>query len=184
MPYTPRTYALAKQLDPDAFRSDESGLGARRLYALEVSDEALRHTDSAVREIITETLIYGHEAGQRALDKIMEDINMPPRTVAKFSPSSAPRINCCPGGLRKPQPKVPPMKIAMMLHFATTIGPFTPEAQRTSLAYTRFVKELLRDGLVKRPTKEQRAAYPGWAYMTTPRGDCYVEALTKIPLPV
>ncbi len=76
------------------------------------------------------------------------------------------------------------MKIEMMLHFATTVEPFAPEAQRTSPAYTKFVKQLLNDGLVERPTREERAAYPGWAYKATDKGRAYVEALKNVQLPV
>ena len=78
----------------------------------------------------------------------------------------------------------PVMKIAMMLHFATMAGPFTPEAQRTSPAYTKFIKQLLADGLVERPTKEERADYPGWAYKATNRGRAYIEGLKDVQLPV
>lgn len=79
---------------------------------------------------------------------------------------------------------MPPMKISMMLHFAVRRGPFTPEAQRTSPAYTTFVKELLRDGMIERPTKEQREEWDGWAYKATLKGQCYVKALTEVPMPV
>lgn len=76
------------------------------------------------------------------------------------------------------------MKIAMMLHFACRVEPFAPEAQRTSAAYTKFIKELLADGLVERPTDEQRAVYPGWAYKATAKGKAYIEALKAVQLPV
>ena len=76
------------------------------------------------------------------------------------------------------------MKIEMMLHFATCAGPFAPEAQRISPAYTKFVKQLLADELIERPTHEQREAHPGWAYMATERGRAYVEALKDTQLPI
>lgn len=79
---------------------------------------------------------------------------------------------------------MPPMKIAMMLHFACTVQPFAPEAQRTSQAYTTFVRELLRDGMIERPTKAQQEAHPGWAYRATEKGRIYVEALKAVKLPV
>jgi hypothetical protein len=78
----------------------------------------------------------------------------------------------------------PPMKIAMMLHFATVIGPYAPESARTSPAYTKFVKELLRDGLIERPSNAERASYRGWAYRATDKGQAYVEALKAVQLPV
>lgn len=79
---------------------------------------------------------------------------------------------------------MPPMKIAMMLHFACTVAPFAPEASRTSQAYTTFVRELLRDGMIERPTKAQQEAHEGWAYKATEKGRVYVEALKAVKLPV
>ena len=79
---------------------------------------------------------------------------------------------------------MPPMKISMMLHFAVRRGPLTPESARTSPAYTMFVKELLRDGMVERPSKVQRREWPGWAYKATPKGQCYVKALGAVPMPI
>jgi hypothetical protein len=76
------------------------------------------------------------------------------------------------------------MKIAMMLHFATKREPFVPEHQRTSPAYTTFIKELLRDGMVERPSKAQRREWDGWAYKATSKGQCYVKALGAVPMPV
>ena len=78
---------------------------------------------------------------------------------------------------------MPPMKISMMLHFAVRRSPFTPEKARTSPAYTTFVKELLRDGMVERPSKAQRREWDGWAYKATSKGQCYVKALGAVPLP-
>ena len=80
--------------------------------------------------------------------------------------------------------KPPPMKIAMMLHFATAIGPYAPERQRTSPAYTKFVKQLLREGMVERPSREEREDNPGWAYRATAKGTAYVEALRGVQQPV
>jgi hypothetical protein len=76
------------------------------------------------------------------------------------------------------------MKIDMMIHFATTVGPYTPEQSRISPAYTKFVKQLLADELIERPTREQREEWPGWAYKATDRGRAYVEALKAVQLPV
>lgn len=89
----------------------------------------------------------------------------------------------------KPKPKQrarrnPPMKINMLMHFYGVVGPFVPEHQRTSPAYTQFVKELLKDGLIMRPTKEQREDFPGWAYRTTAKGDALVNAICTVPNPV
>lgn len=78
----------------------------------------------------------------------------------------------------------PPLKLQMLLHFYSIIGPFVPEATRTSPAYTQFVQELLRDGLIQRPTKAEREANPGWAYQTTDKGDYLVNALCTVQNPV
>lgn len=76
------------------------------------------------------------------------------------------------------------LKIEMMLHFASKIGPFAPESARTCPAYTRFVKQLLKDGMIERPTKAERARHPGWAYRASERGRAYVEAIRRVGLPV
>lgn len=77
-----------------------------------------------------------------------------------------------------------PLKLRMLLHFHALMEPFAPEKTRTSQAYTTFVRELLRDGLIERPTEEQRKQFPGWAYRTTPKGRVFIDALTSTPLPV
>lgn len=85
----------------------------------------------------------------------------------------------------KPKPKrMPSLKVSMLLHFHGIVGPFAPEERRTSQAYTQFVRELLRDGLVVRPTNEEREKYPGWAYRTTAKGDALVNAICSTPMPV
>lgn len=86
---------------------------------------------------------------------------------------------------RVPRPRRnPPMKVNMLLHFYAVCEAFAPEKCRTSPAYTQFVKELLKDGLIERPTKEEREAYPGWAYQTTAKGDALVNAICAVPNPV
>lgn len=85
---------------------------------------------------------------------------------------------------RKTEVPMPPMKIAMMLHFATVVGPYPPESDRVSEAYACFVRELLEQGMIERPTREERFAFPGWAYRATDKGVVYVEALKRVPLPV
>ena len=81
--------------------------------------------------------------------------------------------------IRKPR-----LKIEMLLHFYCSIGAFAPEATRTSPAYTQFVKELLRDGLIERPTRGEQYANPGWAYRTTVKGATLVKAICAVPHPV
>ena len=80
--------------------------------------------------------------------------------------------------------RVSPMKISMMLHFYGVVGPYVPESARTSSAYTQFVKELLKDGLVERPSHRQREEYPGWAYRATEKGEAWVHAICTVPVPV
>ena len=89
-------------------------------------------------------------------------------------------------GEKKPKrrPRMPPMKVAMLLHFYGVAGPFAPEEQRTSAAYTQFIRELLRDGLVERPSKTERENYSGWAYRTTAKGAALVNAICSTPMPV
>lgn len=88
---------------------------------------------------------------------------------------------------KRPRPKPrrnPPMKISMLLHFYACIEPFAPEKCRTSPAYTQFVKELLRDELIERPSKDERAEHPGWAYRTTAKGSALVNAICTLPNPI
>lgn len=76
------------------------------------------------------------------------------------------------------------LKLQMLLHFSHSQTMFGPESLRTSASYTRFIVELLRDGLVERPSKKERSIHPGWAYKATPRGQFFVKVLTEVPLPV
>jgi len=77
-----------------------------------------------------------------------------------------------------------PMKVSMLLHFYACAEPFAPEKCRTSPAYTQFVKELLHDGLIERPSKRERLENPGWAYRTTAKGDALVNAICTVQNPV
>lgn len=79
-----------------------------------------------------------------------------------------------------PETSMPPMKIAMLLHFYGNCEAFSPEKSRRSEAYTQFVRELLRDGLIERPTDKQRKAFPGWAYKTTDKGRVLVKAIQSV----
>jgi hypothetical protein len=86
---------------------------------------------------------------------------------------------------KQPKPhRAPLMKIDMLLHFYCAWEPYAPEQQRRSPAYTQFVKELLREGLIVRPTTTQREEYPGWAYRTTEKGEAWVHAICTVPVPV
>lgn len=82
------------------------------------------------------------------------------------------------------RPHAPPMKISMMLHFYCACEAYAPEKCRTSRAYTQFVKELLREGLIERPSHEEREAAPGWAYRATEKGRAWVNAICNTPQPV
>jgi hypothetical protein len=85
---------------------------------------------------------------------------------------------------RRPTRRNAPLKVAMLLHFNGAAEAFAPEKTRTSHAYTQFVREMLKDGLIERPTKEQREMYPGWAYKTTAKGTALVNAICSVPNPV
>ena len=77
-----------------------------------------------------------------------------------------------------------PFNIRLMLHFRCSCGPLPDEAARTSNAYVQGVRFLLREGMIERPTRELQQRHPGWAYRATAKGICYVDYLTKLPLPV
>lgn len=85
--------------------------------------------------------------------------------------------------LPKPR-RNPPLKIAMLMHFYGCAEAFAPEKTRRSMAYVKFVKELLRDGLIERPSERERAQCPGWAYRTTPKGDALVNAICDVQNPI
>jgi hypothetical protein len=74
------------------------------------------------------------------------------------------------------------MKISMMLHFATTASAY-PEPYRRSRAYVKFVRQLLANEMIERPSNAERYAHPGWAYRATPKGWAFVNALKAIPEP-
>ena len=88
------------------------------------------------------------------------------------------------GKIKPKHHRAPLMKIDMLLHFYYAWEPYAPEQQRRSPAYTQFVKELLREGLIVRPTTAQREEYQGWAYRTTEKGDAWVHAICTVPVPV
>lgn len=136
--------------------------------------QAAMHMLCAVKDVAT---------GRKILDRYNVS-----KVTALHPHDYAAVLAACRAALTEPAPKrkttMPPLKIKMMLHFANVLGPFTPEHVRTSPAYTTYVKELLRDGMIERPTHEQRETFTGWAYKATPRGQCYVKALTNVPLPV
>jgi hypothetical protein len=174
MPYSPRIKALAQQLDPGCWISYSGAtpgvkrvIDARRCAALDKAERLQEEIDKIdmnkigrlVSRVLAAENIYGPTAGQIEFNKIMDEIERGSTTM-------------------------PPMKIKMMLHFATVLGPFTPEHVRRSEAYVTYVKELLRDNMIERPSREQREMFPGWAYKATSRGHAYVKALQTIPLPV
>jgi hypothetical protein len=83
-----------------------------------------------------------------------------------------------------PRRRNPPMKIGMLMHFHGTLEAYTPERSRQSRAYVQFVKELLHDGLIERPTAEERVQFPGFAYRTTRKGAALVNAICNVQNPV
>lgn len=82
------------------------------------------------------------------------------------------------------QHHMPPLKIKMMLHFYAVVGPFAPEVVRRSEAYSQYVRELLSDGMIERPSHSEREQHEGWAYRATEKGRVYVNALTQVPMPI
>lgn len=81
------------------------------------------------------------------------------------------------------EPTMPTLKIMMMLYFGSTTRPF-PDPWRTSSTYVKFVRQLLAEGMIERPTKAQRRARPGWAYRATAKGRVYIDVLTRMPQPI
>lgn len=162
MPFSPRVKQLAYADDPACWisysgkpPSVKRRMDARRLAALLA---AQRFVD--------------------AYDKVMA------RKPAFLTPKlklSFPHINADEAPMSS---AMPTLKIQMLLHFSYVPAPFTPETKRTAPAYTVFVQQLLDDGMIERPTDAEREDYPGWAYKTTAKGDCYVDALKAVPLPV
>ena len=201
MPHSPRVKDLAYQLDPDCWisysgksPSFKRSVEARRCAALakaqriidrspvpEIKMPTATVTIDVVREAVRAAVKV---AGKAVALKIIEAygasvvVNLHPHHYADV-------LDDCRAALRAERENLmTPLKIKMMLHFATVLGPFAPEEVRTSPAYTMFVKELLHDGMIERPTREQRDTFKGWAYKATPKGQCYVKALTRVPLPV
>lgn len=167
--------------------------GMFKIDPVEVSAKAEPHTATFTPKTDSEKA-----ALEGFIDSVMKAVFVAPNaTLANGGTLKFEDVKALSGYLKwenfKPKPKphaprprrggTPLMKIQMMIHFATTIGPFTPEPQRTSAAYTKFIKELLRDGLVERPTKRERRDYPGWAYKATKKGIAYVERIKAVELP-
>lgn len=204
MPYSPRVKSLAYKLDPECWISysgkavsDKRDLDARRCAALDDAQRIVDKSPFKDHSMPTATIpVYDVQNAMYALcaikgvaagRKILDPYNTS-KVTALHPHDYADVLAACRVALAEPAPKrkttMTPLKIKMMLHFATVLGPFTPEPMRTSPAYTMYVKELLHDGMIERPTHEQRETFTGWAYKATPRGQCYVKALTNMPLPV
>jgi hypothetical protein len=163
MPHDPCIKALARALDLECWESYSGQPVAIKRALDKRRTAALRTAQETVDEIFAENSPKPERSPMHAkhstgFEFVLED--EPPRYHSSV------------------------MKIEMMLHFATIAGPFVPEAQRTSPAYTKFVKQLLADDLIERPTHAQRSMHPGWAYIATERGRAYVEALKDMQLPV
>src|ERR1035437_5424746 len=195
MPYPPQTKQLAQLLDIECWRS-YSGKPVEVKRALDVRrSAALRDAQETIDEIFAECTQPERDNpmpdGKKHFFEFVLDADelraldhdQPPHGFAPWSlfdhvdpelPIAAPP--------KRYHAQV--MKIEMMLHFATIAGPFIPEAQRTSSAYTKFVTQLLADDLIERPTEEEREEYQGWAYRATERGLAYVEGLKDVQLPV
>jgi len=180
MPYPPHVKAIAYEIDPACWKSYSGkpveikrALDVRRTAALRQAEATAVLTDWRINYAGTVTGRWSARQPQPTRTPMSETYTMAElaRMLLPFDPPPK-------------RYRTPPMKIAMMLHFATTISPFAPEAQRTSPAYTKFVKQLLADGMIERPTHAQRNAHPGWAYRATEKGLAYVEGLKDVQLPV
>jgi len=178
MPYPPDVKALARYLDIECWRS-YSGKPVEVKRALDVRrTAALRSAQETVDAVIAECVPQPKRNPMSKQDDFLSDMlaeisGAPGRSGWREAPKPAPM-----------RYHSPVMKIEMMLHFATIAGPFTPESQRTSPAYTKFVKQLLADELIERPTHEEREEHEGWAYRATERGCAYVEGIKAVQLPL
>jgi hypothetical protein len=205
MPHTPRVKSLAYTIDPECWISysgtsvsHKRDTDARRSAALAAAQWIV--DKSPIKENIMPTATVPIAPVREALLAVVNAISkdralailekFEAQTVRELHPHQyADVINACWAALavaKHVERKHPmtPLKIKLMLHFASVLGPYPVEHVRTSQSYTTFVRELLRDGMIERPTREQRDLYPGWAYKATARGLCYVKALTEVPLPV
>lgn len=189
MPYPPHVKAIAYEIDPTCWRS-YSGKPVEIKRALDVRrTAALRQAeDLAIFKERWQLNYAGAVTGRwsaRQPQPKRDPMSNPDAFISSLLAALA--RDGWHEVSKSPEPKryhSPVMKIAMVLHFAVIAGPFTPEAQRTSPAYTKFVKQLLADGLIERPTHEEREEHPGWAYRATEKGLAYVEGLKDVQLPV
>jgi hypothetical protein len=172
MPYPPHVKELAHWLDPSCWKS-YSGKPVEIKRALDVRRTAALHI---AQETVDAGFALNVSPNPERTPMLDRDIGL---ELLLHGFTASDRLRQAPTRYHSAV-----MKIEMMLHFATKAGPFTPEAQRTSPAYTKFIKQLLADGLVERPTKEEQENCPGWAYKASERGLAYVEGLKAVQLPV
>jgi hypothetical protein len=71
---------------------------------------------------------------------------------------------------------VTPLHIHLMLHFYAIAEPYIP-APRSSIASVKFTQQLINMGLISVSETSENG------FRCTERGECYVEALKKLPLP-
>jgi hypothetical protein len=135
------------------------------------------------RQAVRDTMLrvcqtFGTQVGRRILSEVTNDRRV---TVSGLTDAEASEVySTC---KRLLEESMPPLKIAMMLHFYAKFDEF-PGPERVSPAYSNFVRQLLAEGMVERPTTAQKISNPGWAYKATEKGRVYVEALKAVPMPV
>lgn len=202
MPYPPRVKFLAYELDRACWRSYSGKpkefkreMDARRTAALKRAEtinarpypfaQTSRLTVGAATRAAIRAVVERHGVGRAR--EILRTIAPGATKITDIPDEKWPEMHQKFLDALKPKPEIFDMgtlKLIMMLHFATFAGPLTPEERRTSAAYTKYVKELLAEGMIERPTEAQRKEHPGWAYKATAKGRVYVEALKAVPYPV
>lgn len=203
MPYPPRVKFLAYELDRACWRSYSGQpkefkreMDARRTAALKRAETinarpypfALSATSaraSASLAAAIRAVVERHGVGRAR--EILRTIAPGAMKVTDIPDEKWPEMHQKFLDALNPKPETFDMgtlKLIMMLHFATYVEPFAPEDRRTSGAYTKYVRELLAEGLIERPTEAQRKEHKGWAYKATAKGYVYVEALKAVPYPV
>lgn len=165
--------------------------------AIEFADRLSRKHPGIVRDLLEVTRRHGRAEAQRIVDSVVgyqapNPADIPFENWPDIGVALARKLNAEIDEARRVAEKaaVPAassmcvLGLQMLLHFHTTVGPFTPEATRRSDAYVANVKYLLRQKLIERIPDDLREKHGGWAYKTTERGVVFVKALEALPLPV
>lgn len=199
MSYSSRVKSLAYTDDPGCWKSYSGRpqsfkrkMDVRRVRALEAAQRFVdvldkidhRYSYEQLRNVF-KAVCYSRDFGTQVARNILANVSQgrASRLSELRDDEWRPMYDACVSTLATRSP-MPPMKIAMMLHFSYSLGPFGSENDRNSESYVRFVRELLAAGMVERPSNVEREVYKGFAYRATLKGIVYVEALSAMPLPV